>query len=353
MYKEWGWLPKWELFGRETFTMEGDPSIPVITDSWLKGLHDFDIQSAYSACIKSATTQGKYNLMRPDIDPYIEKGYIPIGYYSADFSGDNSVSHALEYYVADNALSRLAKNLYELTGKKSYSDDAELFRKRSLGYRNYYSKDSGTLRPIKEDGSFLSPFDPKQGENFEPVPGFHEGSAWNYTFYVPHDIEGYADLMGGSKPFVDKLQKVFDKNLYDPANEPDIAYPYLFSRFKGEEWRTQKTVKELIDKNFANQPDGIPGNDDTGTMSAWLVFSMMGFYPDCPGEPYYTLTTPAFDKIRISLNPDYCNGNESLEIEKTPGDRILYIKSSNKKLKTYRISHSKLIGSKILNYMCR
>lgn len=353
MYKEWGWLPKWELFGRETFTMEGDPSIPVITDSWLKGLHDFDIQSAYSACIKSATTQGKYNLMRPDIDPYIEKGYIPIGYYSADFSGDNSVSHALEYYVADNALSLLAKNLYELTGKKSYSDDAELFRKRSLGYRNYYSNDSGTLRPIKEDGSFLSPFDPKQGENFEPVPGFHEGSAWNYTFYVPHDIEGYAGLMGGSKPFVDKLQKVFDKNLYDPANEPDIAYPYLFSRFKGEEWRTQKTVKELIDKNFANKPDGIPGNDDTGTMSAWLVFSMMGFYPDCPGEPYYTLTTPSFDKIRISLNPDYCNGNESLEIEKTPGDRILYIKSSNKKLKTYRISHSQLIGSKFLNYMCR
>ena len=98
--------------------------------------------------------------------------------------------------------------------------------------------------------------------------------------------------MGGQKKFIDKLQMVFDKGYYDPANEPDIAYPYLFSYFKGEEWRTQKTVRELLAKYFTPKPDGIPGNDDAGTMSAWAVFSMMGFYPDCPGVPEYTLTDP-------------------------------------------------------------
>ena len=111
IYKEWGWMPKWELYGRETFTMEGDPAIPVITDTWLKGLRDFDMETVYEAFVKSATTPGAENRMRPDIDPYIERGYIPLGVYAADLSGDNAVSHALEYYVADYALSVLADSL--------------------------------------------------------------------------------------------------------------------------------------------------------------------------------------------------------------------------------------------------
>ena len=105
MYEEWGWLPKWELYGRETFTMEGDPAIPVIVDSWMKGLRDFDVAKAYEAMRKSATTPGAQNRMRPDLDPYIEKGYIPLGFYAKDLAGDTSVSHALEYYMADAALS--------------------------------------------------------------------------------------------------------------------------------------------------------------------------------------------------------------------------------------------------------
>ena len=122
MYKEWGWMPKWELFGRETFTMEGDPAICVITDSYLKGLRDFDIDAAYQAFKKSAETPGAQNLMRPDADPYNSLGYIPVGWFAGDFSGDNSVSHALEYYVADNALSLLATEL----GK---TDDANLTKR--------------------------------------------------------------------------------------------------------------------------------------------------------------------------------------------------------------------------------
>ena len=327
IYREWGWMPKWELFGRETFTMEGDPSIPVIADTWLKGLRDFDIETAYAAFVKSATTPGADNLMRPDIDPYLEKGYVPLGFYSADASGDNSVSHALEYYIADYALSLLAADL-------GYADDAAKFRAQSLQYKHYYCPTFGTLRPLNADGTFLEPFNPRQGENFEPVPGFHEGSAWNYTFYVPHDVLGLAKLMGGRKAFVNKLQKVFDEGLYDPANEPDIAYPYLFSYFKGEEWRTAKIVSELLDKHYTTRPDGIPGNDDTGTMSAWAVFSMMGFYPDCPGDPSYTLTVPRFDRVEITLDPTFCNGNDRLVITKTA------------KMKG-RISHKDLVSGRM------
>lgn len=345
MYKEWGWMPKWELYGRETWTMEGDPSIPIITDAWLKGLRGFDINTAYKAFHASATLPGKLNKMRPDIDPYYTLGYIPMGVYAADQSGDNSVSHALEYYVADNALSMLAQSL----GKTA---DAKLFRQRSLGYRHYYSKESGTLRPIQKDGKFLSPFNPEDGADFSNAPGFHEGSAWNYTFYVPHDIAGLAKLMGGRKQFVDKLQMVFDKNLYDPANEPDIAYPYLFSYFKGEEWRTQQTVSRLLQKYYKAQPDGIPGNDDCGTMSAWALFSMMGLYPDCPGSPYYTLTTPVFSKVTLHLDPRYYpDGDIVITTDRTSPSQ-LYIDSmtlGGRRLNGYRVSHKQLVEGRILD----
>lgn len=326
MYKEWGWMPKWELYGRETFTMEGDPAIPVIADTYLKGLTDFDIKSAYQACLKSANTVGKDNKIRPDVDPYIEKGYIPLGYFAQDFSGDNSVSHALEYYVADNALALLSDKLAEETTnneeKAAYRKYAKEYRKRSKGWRHYYSKESGTLRPLNSNGTFLSPFNPKEGADFSNTPGFHEGSAWNYTFYVPHDIEGLAKAMGGSKAFVAKLQKVFDEGLYDPANEPDIAYPFLFSRFKGEEYRTVKTVETLLKKYYSTRADGIPGNDDTGAMSAWAVFSMMGMYPDCPGEPKYTLFPPVFDSVEI-------NGK--------------YVIRKEQKIKKHRITHQEFV----------
>ncbi|MBO8444334.1 MAG: GH92 family glycosyl hydrolase [Bacteroidetes bacterium] len=338
IYEEWGWMPKWELYGRETFTMEGDPAIPVIADSWFKGLKDFDIETAYKAFVKSADTPGAQNRMRPDVDPYISDGYIPLGVYSADLSGDNAVSHALEYYIADHALSLLADSL-------GHKEDAEKYRNRSLGYRHYYCPEYGTLRPLMKDGTFYSPFNPKQGENFETAPGFHEGSAWNYTFYVPHDVKGLAKLMGGQKKFVDKLQMVFDEGHYDPANEPDIAYAYLFSYFKGEEWRTQEQVARLLDTYYRDEPDGIPGNDDTGTMSAWAVFSMMGFYPDCPGEPAYTLTTPRFDRVEITLNPAY-SGKDRLVITKEDnGKYISRITAGGKKFNGFRISHKDLTGS--------
>ena len=344
MSKEWGWMPRWELFGRETWTMEGDPAIAVVADTYLKGLRDYDIQAAYTAFLKSATTKGADNKMRPDIDPYIAKGYVPLGYFAQDFSGDNSVSHALEYYIADYALGNLASAL----GHKA---EAKRFYKQSLGYKHYYSKESGTFRPITTDGKFLSPFNPDDGADFSNAPGFHEGSAWNYTFYVPHDVLGLAKLMGGKQKFINKLQMVFDKNLYDPANEPDIAYPYLFSYFKGEEWRTQKEVTRLLNKYYTDKPSGIPGNDDTGTMSAWAVFSMMGIYPDCPGSPYYTVTSPVFDKVTLHLDSRYYpDGDITITADRSnaTGKYIKSVSLGGKKQNSFRISHKDLIKNKNL-----
>ncbi len=341
MYKESGWLPKWELYGRETLTMEGDPSIPYIVDAYMRGLRDYDIETAYEGMRKGATTPGEFNLLRPDNNDYMSKGYVPLREQY-----DNSVSHALEYYIADWNLSLLANAL----GKK---EDAKLFRERAMGYKHYYSKEYGTLRPILPDGTFYSPFDPKQGENFEPSPGFHEGNAWNYTFYVPHDIMGLAKLMGGPKKFVDRLQMVFDKGYYDMANEPDIAYPYLFSYFKGEAWRTQKLVRELLGKYYHNAPNGLPGNDDTGTMSTWAIFSMMGFYPACPGDLDYVLTSPTFNKVTIRLDKKFYPKGE-LVIEsahQTPED--IYIKevtAGGKKLKGYTISQQELVNAGTLRF---
>ncbi|MBQ7947207.1 MAG: GH92 family glycosyl hydrolase [Bacteroidaceae bacterium] len=338
MYRESGWLPRWELFGRETYTMEGDPAAIVIADCWIKGLRDFDIETAFEAMLKSATTEGSKNPIRPDINPYIEQGFIPVGYLEGDLSGDNSVSHALEYCAADYAIACLADSL----GHKARAKE---FHKRAQSYRRYYCKEYGTLRPLTADGTFLGNFNPATGKHFENIPGFHEGSAWSYTFAATHDIKALVKLMGGRKRFIDSLQAVFDNNHYDAANEPDIAYPYLFSRFKGEEWRTQKEVKRLIETYYTNTPGGIPGNDDTGTMSAWAVFSMMGLYPDCPAEPFYTLTTPTFDKVRITT-PQGC-----ITIEKrAPARDSHYIEKillNGKETGRYRLHHNEILGGNI------
>lgn len=347
MYKEHGWFPKWELYGRESYTMEGDPSIPVIVDAWFKGLKDFDVNTAYEAMYKSATLPGKENLMRPDNDDYMKFGFVPL---RGEF--DNSVSHALEYYIADWNLARFAEAL----GKK---EDAKLFYQRSLGYKHYYDKESGAFRPILPDGKFLTPFNPAQGMDFEPNPGFHEGSAWNYTFAVPHDIPGLAKLMGGDKNFVNKLQSTFDKKYFDVTNEPDINYPHFFSNFKGEEWRTQKIVKQLLKDHFTNTPGGLPGNDDTGTLSTWAIFNMMGFYPECPGRPDYTLVTPTFDKITIKLNPDYYKSDKVvIETVKPMGgnsapDYINSLRIDGKTHNSFRITHEELTGAKEIRYLLK
>jgi predicted alpha-1,2-mannosidase len=334
MYDENGWLPKWELNSTETFTMVGDPASIVITDTYLKGIRDFDVKKAYQAMLKSAD-QIENNPLRPGLKDYIEKGFVTT-------ENGGSVSTTQEYNAADNAIALLAKEL----GKK---EDFKRFKDRSLSYKKLFDKNFKLLRPRLKNGNWYEPFDPNAGANFTENVGFIEGNAWQYAFMIPHDINGLKKLMGGDKGFTNQLQKIFDTKQFDMANEPDIAYPYLFNYVKGEEWRSQKLVEELVRKYFKNEPAGIPGNDDTGTMSAWVVYSMMGFYPIAPGEPKYTITKPLFDKITIQLDSEYYKTKE-LVIEKVTNTngRINQIELDGKKQKGYFIDHSDLVKAKTL-----
>ena len=195
-----------------------------------------------------------------------------------------SVSTTQEYNITDFAIAQLADAL----NKK---EDEVFYRKRSISYRKLFDKEFNLLRPREADASWVRPFTPETGANFQKNLGFIEGNSWQYTFMVAHDTKGLMQLMGGENTYSKQLQKVFDSGQFDMANEPDIGYPYLFNYVPGQEWRTQNKVSELISTHFKNTPDGLPGNDDTGTMSAWLIYSMMGLYPISPADAVYAVTT--------------------------------------------------------------
>ncbi|MBI9061190.1 MAG: GH92 family glycosyl hydrolase [Marinilabiliaceae bacterium] len=334
MYKESGWLPKWELYGREMHVMEGDPAQVVLADTYLRGLTDFDVETAFEAMLKHAETSEDENLIRHGNDFYKENHYIP---FLKPF--DNSVSQALELYIADYNLAKMALALDNKDEyKKAYN--------RSLGYKKYFDKKYNLLRPLQPDGQFMPGFIPTQGENFQPVHGFHEGSSWQYSFSVPHDIKGLMRLMGGKAAFVNQLNKCFNDSLFDMGNEPDMGYPYLYNYAAGSEWRTQRQVHDCIKRYFGTDPAGLPGNDDTGTMSAWLMYSMMGFYPVCPGDMNYSLSSPVFDKVTIHLNKQiYGSDQIVIEVDRNAAEDI-YIKQielNGKSYKHFFIEHQELI----------
>ena len=297
MYQESGWLPKWELLSMETQTMVGDPATAMIADTYLRGVQTFDVELAYRAMKKSADTINN-NPLRPENKDYLTLGYVPV---DDEELYDGSVSTSLEYYVADFALGQLAK----LLGR---NQEAQKYLTQAQGYKKLFDKSTGMLRPKMRNGEWLTPYDPELGRNFEPAPGYIEGNAWNYRFYVPFDIPGLITLNGGDSAFVDSLNATFDTNNFDMGNEPDITYPYLFNYVKGQEHKTVRHVQRLITTHFTDQPAGLPGNDDAGTMSAWLVFSMLGIYPVSPGDMNYATTSTAFDQVTIHLAPAYYLG---------------------------------------------
>ncbi|BDD05459.1 GH92 family glycosyl hydrolase [Aureibacter tunicatorum] len=349
MYYENGWLPKWELNSTETFTMVGDPAAVVIADTYLRGIQDFDVDGAYEAIMKSAEAgrdEDSFNPIRPGNEDYLSKGYISTEAESKRHNVWGSVSTTLEYNIADYSTAQLAMEL----GKK---DDYKRFMKQSKSYKNLFDKKMNMIRPKNADGSWYEPFDPLSGANFQHTVGYVEGTAWQYAFMVPHDIRNLAKMTGGNKTFISQLQNIFDNDLFDMANEPDIAYPYFFNIVKGEEWRTQKTVNDLVNEHYTTKPEGLPGNDDTGTMSAWLVYSMMGFYPYCPADMDYAITSPIFDKVTIHLDNKYYSG-EKIEITaERDSENSIYIDQLNvngKAHNSYFIDHSKLVNGAKLEF---
>ncbi|MEE3244946.1 MAG: GH92 family glycosyl hydrolase, partial [Bacteroidota bacterium] len=334
IYDQNDWLPKWELNATETFTMVGDPAAVVLADTYQRGITDFDVEKAYAAMLKSADAR-ENNPLRPGIAEYIDKGYVSV---DSDVAGP--VSTTQEYNIADFSIAQLAQAL----GKK---EDANRFTKRALSYKKLFNKTSGFLQPKMSDGTWYEPFDPLAGANFTENPGFIEGNAWQYLFMQPYDIKGMIKMMGGAKKFEAKLDALFAEDQFDMANEPDIAYPFLYNYLPGKSYKTREKVADLIDTYFTNKPAGLPGNEDTGTMSAWLIYAMMGFYPMTPGEATYTLSAPQFNKVTIHLNSDFY-ANDTLVIQnvsENPSKVSAGFSINGKSIKKQAITHKEWVNA--------
>lgn len=355
MYKESGYLPKWELAGNETYIMVGDPVVPVIADSYIKGITDFDVESAFEAMLKTALLKKDEQAppVRAGYHQLLQYGYIP---FEQDRNTDwwvwGPVSTTLEYCFSDWTIAQLAKKL----GKTRYFTE---FSNRSLVYKNLFDSTTQFMRPRLINGLWITPFDSLATEGSgdwsgSGGPGYVEGNAWNYTWFVPHDIPGLMTLFGGGKSFVKKLLRSFENGQFTINNEPDIAYPYLFTYVKGEEHYTQSLVRRIVSKEFGIKADGLPGNDDCGTISGWLVFSALGFYPACPASDDYQIGIPLFDKVTIHLNNKYYSG-KTLVIEKQGGDdvkEISRIELNGEKVSNSSIRHSELIqGGKLTFFL--
>ncbi|MEO1021796.1 MAG: GH92 family glycosyl hydrolase [Bacteroidota bacterium] len=350
MYEENGWLPKWELAGEETLVMVGDPASIVISDTYMKGIQDFDVTTAWEVVWKQAFFQPPLNPIRPGIEVYDSMGYIPYDYkaITTDRKEEGfvwgTVSTSLEYNHADWSIAQFADSI----GK---DEEADYLKQRSRGYTLLYDEESMFLRPRNRDGSWMAPFDPidrssELGWQGSGGKGYVEGSAWQYNFFVPHDPFGLMDLMGGETAFLDRLQTVFDDGHFSLHNEPDMGFPYLFNYVRGEEWRTQELTTHFVNDEYGTGPDGIPGNDDTGTMSGWLVWSAMGLYHDKPGGYHYQLSSPIFDEVRIQLDPTYHSGKEfviNVERESASSVYIHDISWNGNPFKQYYFDHNELV----------
>ena len=293
-YKETGLLPVWSMQGNETNMMIGYHAVPVIVDAYFKNIKGFDIKLAFEACKKSAMDNSR------QIDIYKDLGYIPIDEHHENWS----VSKTLEYAYDDWCIAQFAKDL----GK---TEDYDYFFKRSENWRNVYDKQSTFMRPKLVDGTFIKEFVPKEYTAY-----FCESNAWQYFWSVSQNIEGLIEVVGGNEKFEKKLDSMFtfnplpEDNLpifstgmigqYAHGNEPSHHVGYLYN-YVGKPWKTQELIREILETQYKNTPDGHCGNEDCGQMSSWYIFSSLGFYPVNPSQGVYSFGSPIFDKATINL----------------------------------------------------
>jgi predicted alpha-1,2-mannosidase len=324
-YKESGLLPVWELASNETGTMIGYHAIPVIADAYFKGLRNFDVNTAFEAMKKSAM-QDIHGLKY-----YKEMGYIP-----ADLE-DESVSKTLEYSYDDWCIAMMAKDL----GK---TDDYNYFIDRAMFYTNVFDP-STTLMRAKKNGKWIEPFDP-----YAVSGHYTEANAWQYSFFVPQDIDGLIKLMGGNEKFIAKVDNLFtaDSKLtgnfesditgligqYAQGDEPSHHMAYLYN-YAGAPWKTQERVHQIVTTLYTDKLDGLCGNDDCGQMSAWYVLSSIGIYPVCPGDNKYIIGTPLFDKVVINTG----SKNKFTVVANNLSDKNYYIQSASLNGKEYNYSY--------------
>jgi predicted alpha-1,2-mannosidase len=312
-----GWLPIFPCWNSYTSAMIGDHVISMISDAYIKGVRGFDIQKAYRYMKKNATEMPKDRedyidgKGRRALDSYLRFGYVPLEDKVLDaFHKGEQVSRTLEYAYDDFALAQVASML-------GFKDDHKIFMNRASSYKKVFDQSVGFVRGRYQDGSWITPFDPTE---FHPY--ITEGTPWHYTWYVPHDVEGLIELMGGREKFIEKLDQLFSNNYYWHGNEPSHHIAYLYN-YAGAPWKTQERVKEIMKREYGLGAEGIKGNDDAGQLSAWYVFSAIGFYPVCPGKSSYELGSPIFNSVKIGLD----NGRAFKIVVNGNSETNKYIKS--------------------------
>jgi predicted alpha-1,2-mannosidase len=340
-------LPIWSHYANDNWCMSGYHSVSVISDAIIKGTYNGDANKALDACIATAKHRDYEG-----IGYYMDKGYIP-----AEKSGI-SVSNNLEYSYDDWSIAQLAKKLNRM-------DVYDEFIKRSNNWKNNYDSASGFMRPKLADGSFKKQFDPKDTEG----QGFIEGNSWNYSFFVPQDPASLIEMMGGKKKFATRLDTLFTMHLPDEffahteditregiiggyvhGNEPAHHIAYLYN-WTDQPWKTQAQIRHILNMQYKPTADGLGGNDDCGQMSAWYMFSSLGFYPVAPGSDVYSLGSPLVNNALINLE----NGKTFTVEAIKQSDKNVYVEKvllNGKEITDHKIKHADITnGGKLTFYM--
>jgi len=354
-YKEGGWLPEWSSPAYAD-CMIGNNSASVVADAYIKGMRGYDINTLWEAVKHGANNEGPQATGRRGVKYYNELGYVPY-----DVKINENAARTLEYAYDDFTIYQLGKAL------KKPASEIDIYKQRSMNYKNLFDPSSGLMRGKNADGKFQSPFNP-----FKWGDAFTEGNSWHYSWSVFQDIDGLATLMGGKEKFVDKLDSVFtlppifddsyyggviheiremqiaNMGQYAHGNQPIQHMIYLYN-YAGAPWKTQYWVRETMDRMYKATPDGYCGDEDNGQTSAWYVFSAMGFYPVTPAVDQYVIGAPLFKKVTLNLE----NG-KTLTINAAKNNKEnKYIESLTHNGKPYTrnwLSHLALLQGGVLNF---
>ncbi|MDC0478361.1 GH92 family glycosyl hydrolase [Flavobacteriaceae bacterium] len=325
-----GKLPIWHLRGNETNTMPGYSGIPVVIDASMKGFEGIDLEEVFEAVKESATGDHE-----PGVKKLMELGYIP-GDYMVE-----SVASSMEYAIGDWAIAQLAKKLNK-------DEDYNYFMKRSKAYKEYFDNETRFMRGKLTDGSWRTPFDPVRAEH--RVNDYCEGNAWQYLWLVPQDPEGLIELLGGDEKYTEKLDELFSMSSelgeeasmditgmigqYAHGNEPSHHTTYMYA-YSGQPYKIADKVRYINNELYTDKPDGLSGNEDCGQMSAWHIFSSLGFYPVNPSNGAYVFGSPLFEEASIVLPEN----KKFTIIAKENSDQNIYIQSVELNGKDYKYSY--------------